>query len=474
MNRLLILDDDRAVLNWFAVLLKQTRRYDAVALNDSTRAFDAIASGNFDLVLLDMDMPVVSGMEVLRHIRQHHPDVETVVITGIGDVTLAVEAMKLGARDYLCKPVEADKLLACIDRALERPRAREAARRSRELVSKQGTKFPEALWGFVTQDRNLTRTLGEVERIAQSDNNVLIFGESGTGKELVARAIHRMGRRAAKPFVAVNAAAFASALFDSHFFGHERGAFTGADAGRQGFFEEADGGTLFLDEVGDIEPPVQSKLLRVLQSGEFFRLGSTRQRGADVRILTATNKDLEVEIAAGRFRRDLLYRLNTTSIVLTPLRERKGDIDLLAYYALEKHCVANGKAIKTIDEQVMAVLRGHVFPGNVRELDNIIAGAVVVEPGDSLSLASLPAALRKTAAAQEGAGALPMRKTLSDVEADYIRAVLEQTAGNRTWAARILGISRVGLIAKLKRLEIDIEPGGSHPARIERDGVEPT
>jgi DNA-binding NtrC family response regulator len=170
MNRLLILDDDRAVLNWFAVLLKQTRRYDAVALNDSTRAFDAIASGN--LVLLDMDMPVVSGMEVLRHIRQHHPDVETVVITGIGDVTLAVEAMKLGARDYLCKPVEADKLLTCIERALERPRAREMARRSRELVSKQGTKFPEALWGFVTQDRNLTRTLGEVERIARATSSL--------------------------------------------------------------------------------------------------------------------------------------------------------------------------------------------------------------------------------------------------------------------------------------------------------------
>jgi DNA-binding NtrC family response regulator len=474
MNRLLILDDDRAVLNWFTVLLKQTRRYEAVALNDSTRAFETLANGNFDLILLDMDMPVVSGMEVLRHVRQHHPDVEVVVITGIGDVTLAVEAMKLGARDYLCKPVEADRLLACIDRALERPRAREAARRSRELVTRQGSRFPEALRGFVTQDRNLARTLGEVEQIAQSDNNVLIVGESGTGKELVARAIHQLGRRALKPFVAVNAAAFASALFDSHFFGHERGAFTGADSGRQGFFEEADGGTLFLDEVGDIEPPVQSKLLRVLQSGEYFRLGSTRQRGADVRILTATNKDLDVEIAAGRFRRDLLYRLNTTSIVLPPLRERKGDIELLAHFVLEKHCAANGKTIKTIDEQVLGVLRGHVFPGNVRELENIIAGAVAVESGESLGMASLPPALRKVAATQEVRGPLPMRKTLSDVEADYIRAVLEQTAGNRTWAARILGISRVGLIAKLKRLEIDIEPGGGHSARTERDGAEST
>jgi two-component system response regulator HydG len=469
MNRVLILDDDGAVLNSFVVLLAQARCYDVVPLSDSSQAFQVIADGNFDLLLLDMDMPVVTGMEVLRHVREHFPAIEVVVITGIGDVALAVEAMKLGARDYLCKPVDAARLLECLDRALERPRAREAAQHHREVAGRQAARFPEALKGFVTQDRKLAQTLAEIEPIARSDNNVLIVGESGTGKELVARAIHQMGRRADKPFLTVNAAAFASALFDSHFFGHERGAFTGADGARHGIFEEADGGTLFLDEVGDIEAPVQSKLLRVLQSGEYFRLGSNQSRRADVRILTATNKDLEAEIAAGRFRRDLFHRLNTSSIFLPPLRERKADVELLATYFLDKHGAACGKEIRTISEPAMRLLRQHPFPGNVRELENVIAGAIVLETGDALGIASLPPYLRAAAERHEGQAGVHAHKTLLDVEAEYIRTVLLQVDGNRTWAARILGISRVGLIAKLKRLGIDIEPGGGHQASVRPD-----
>ena len=342
MSRILILDDDKAVLNYFEVLLAQARRFEVEALNDSTRAFDTLASREFELLLLDMDMPEVTGMEVLRHVRQHHPGIVVIVITGVGDVELAVEAMKLGAHDYLCKPVDSGRLIACIDRALERTRMREELR-AIEAQRGPGLRLGEALKDFVTQDRKLLQTLASVEHIAHSDNNVLICGESGTGKELVARAIHQLGRRADKPFVAVNAAAFASALFDSHFFGHERGAFTGAESAKQGIFEEADGGTLLLDEIGEIELPVQSKLLRVLQSGEYFRLGSTRQRGADVRIIAATNKDLDAAIAEGRFRADLYYRLNISSVFLPPLRERKGDVALLSCYFLDRYCQANGK-----------------------------------------------------------------------------------------------------------------------------------
>jgi DNA-binding NtrC family response regulator len=457
MSRILILDDDKAVLNCFEVLLAQARRFEVEALSDSTRAFDTLASREFELLLLDMDMPVVTGMEVLRHIRSHHPGIVVIVITGVGDVELAVEAMKLGAHDYLCKPVDSGRLVACIDRALERTRMREELR-AIEAQQGPGLRFGEALKDFVTQDRKLLKTLADVEHIAHSDNNVLICGESGTGKELVARAIHQLGRRADKPFVAVNAAAFASALFDSHFFGHERGAFTGAESAKQGIFEEADGGTLLLDEIGEIEFPVQSKLLRVLQSGEYFRLGSTRQRGADVRIIAATNKDLTAAIAEGRFRADLYYRLNISSVSLPPLRVRKGDVALLSYFFLDRYSQANGKNIESISEPVMELLEGYGFPGNVRELENVIASAVVLESGATLSLHAMPPYLLKAARDHGSDAPRHVGKALAEIEAEHIRVVMEHTSGNRTAAARILGISRVGLLGKLKRLGIDVDP----------------
>ncbi len=463
MSRILILDDDKAVLNYFVVLLAQARRFEVEALNDSRSAFETLAARPFDLILLDMDMPDVTGMEVLRHVRQHHPATTVIVITGVGDVELAVEAMKLGAHDYLCKPVDSARLVACIDRALERTRMREELR-ALEAQRGKGLRAGEALEGFVTQDRKLLQTLATVEQIAQSENHVLVSGESGTGKELVARAIHQLGRRADRPFVAVNAAAFASALFDSHFFGHERGAFTGADVARQGILEEADGGTLFLDEIGDMELPVQSKLLRVLQGGDYFRLGSTKQRRADVRIIAATNKDIDAAVAAGRFRADLYYRLNVSSVFLPPLRARKGDVELLSYYFLDRHCAASGKKIQAIAEPVMELLDGYAFPGNLRELENIIAGAVVLETSDTLGLHALPAYLLKAVADHGSRVPRHVRKALADVEAEHIRAVMEHTSGNRTAAARILGISRVGLLAKLKRLGIGVDPAAGSAA----------
>ena len=457
MNRILILDDDRAVLNCFETLLAQTGRYETEVLADSTQAADRIATGRFDLVLLDMDMPVVHGMEVLRHVRGHHPDVAVVVITGVGDVELAVESMKLGAIDYLCKPVNNERLVACLDRALE------GSRRRGELHQLQdggtaGPRFRKAFKDFVTQDKALMRTLGDVERIALSNNSVLIRGESGTGKELVARAVHQLGTRAGKPFIPVNAAAFASSLFEAQFFGHERGAFTGADAARPGIFEEADGGTLFLDEISDVELSVQGKLLRALQSGEYYRLGSTRKRDADVRLISATNKDLEREIEAGRFRGDLYYRISISTIFVPPLRERRGDVELLAYFFLDRYCRQNGKTIQSISEPVMEVLESYDFPGNLRELENVIAGAVVLEPGPVLGLSSLPAHLRAAATRTEARVPRDMRKTLADLEDEHIRAVMSYTSGNRSAAARLLGISRVGLLAKLKRLGIQAEP----------------
>ncbi len=464
MNRILIVDDDKAVLNYFQVLLAQAQRFEVETLNESPRAFETLAARNFDLLLLDMDMPQVTGIEVLRHVRQHHPALVVVVITGVGDVELAVEAMKLGAHDYLCKPVDPGRLVASVDRALEQTRAR-AELRAIDAQRGAPTRPGGALEGFITRDRTLLQTLATLEQIAQSDNSVLVSGETGTGKELVARAIHRLSRRADGPFVAVNAAAFASALFDAHFFGHERGAFTGAESAKKGIFEEADGGTLLLDEIGEMELPVQSKLLRVLQSGEYFRLGSTRQRGADVRIIAATNKDLAAAIAEGRFRADLYYRLNVNSVTLPPLRERKGDVALLAHHFLERSCRASGKTITSIAEPVMELLDGYAFPGNLRELANVIAGAVALETGEVLGLHAMPPHLLKAAVDPRSGAPSHVSKALADIEAEHIRAVMEHTSGNRSAAARILGISRVGLIAKLKRLGLG--PARDEAARLE-------
>jgi len=455
MNRVLVIDDDVAVLNYFMILLAQTQLYEVQVLSDSTRAFDVIDSGEFDAVLLDMDMPVVHGREVLAYVKEKHPGTEVIVITGVEDVQLAVESMKAGAYDYLCKPVEDNRLLIILERALERSHLRGEITKLRDQVNLEGLRHKDAFKSIITQNKGFLRVLQRVDQIAESENYVLIWGESGTGKELVARAIHQISRRKDKPFLAVNAGTFASELFSSEFFGHERGAFTGAIQSKAGFFEKADGGTLVLDEIGELELPVQSKLLRVLQEGEYFRVGSTEMRGSDVRIIACTNKDLADEIDKGRFRRDLYYRLNICSVFLPPLRDREGDIELLANCFLEKHNKTNNKSISLIEQDVIDLLDLYDFPGNVRELDNIIAEAAVVETGRTLTRRSLPRyVLNAVNTSRTVSVPASERKTLNEVEAAHIQNTLKLTEGNRTAAAEILGISRVSLISKIKRYGI--------------------
>jgi DNA-binding NtrC family response regulator len=462
MNRVLVIDDDVAVLNYFMILLTQTQRYQVSVLSDSTKAFELIDTGGFDAILLDMDMPVVHGQEVLDHVKEKHPGVEVIVITGVEDVQLAVDSMKAGAYDYLCKPIDENRLLLVLERALERLQLRGEISKLRDQVSLDGIRHKDAFRSIITQNKSFLRVLQRVDQIAESENYVLIWGESGTGKELVARAVHQISRRRDRPFIAVNAGTFASELFSSEFFGHERGAFSGAVQSKAGFFEKADGGTLVLDEIGELELPVQSKLLRVLQEGEYFRVGSTEKRGSDVRIIACTNKDLADEIENGRFRRDLYYRLNICSVFLPPLRDREGDIELLAGCFLEKHNHTNNKSISLIEQDVLDLLEMYDYPGNVRELDNIIAEAVVVETGRTLTRRSLPRYLLNAVGNMQAASISPSeRKSLSEVEAEHIRHMLELTAGNRTAAAEILGISRVSLISKIKRYGIDIKPASS-------------
>lgn len=321
MDKVIVIDDDQAVLNYLNIFLLQAGTFEVTTLSDSTKAYDALKNGVYDLLLLDMDMPEITGLDILKKIHEEDIDIQTIVLTGVEDIELAVSAMKLGALEYLTKPVDVDRLLNLMRSALEQRRL------SKDMESESKTaanlRFKEAFKEVITQDTKMNEIFIMIEKMALTDNSVLIWGESGTGKELIARAIHKISKRSGERFVAVNAGAFANELFASEFFGYNQGAFTGATSNKKGFLEEADKGTLFLDEIGELALPTQVKLLRVLQEGEFFRLGSTKNQKVDVRIIAATNKNLQEEMRLGNFRKDLFYRLNINSVYLPPLRERK-------------------------------------------------------------------------------------------------------------------------------------------------------
>ena len=454
MKKILAIDDDQAVLNYLNIMLLQTGAYHVTTLVNSSKAFHELKNNNYDLLLLDMDMPEVNGLEILKHIKEKNIDVETIVLTGVEDVELAVSAMKLGAFDYLTKPVDNDQLLKIIAAVLENRRTR------RETTSEtpftiEHLKYKDAFKDIITQNEDMIKMFQMVEKIAQSDNSILIWGESGSGKELIAKAIHRISKRRGENFVAVNAGTFANELFSSEFFGHNKGAFTGAIAAKKGFLEEADRGTLFLDEIGELALPIQVKLLRVLQEGEFFRLGSTKHQKVDVRIIAATNKDLLAEMKKGNFRKDLFFRLNMSSVYLFPLRERKGDIPLLCQHFLKKFNEQNQKNIQKISEPTMRLINQYDFPGNIRELMNVINSAVIIETGSELSKKSLPHYFLENSGLKDDWDIDFPLKTLSEIEKEQIKKVFLHTKGNKSKAAKILGISRVNLIAKIKKYQLE-------------------
>ncbi|MCU0235479.1 MAG: sigma-54 dependent transcriptional regulator [Acidobacteria bacterium] len=453
MKKILAIDDDQAVLNYLNILLLQTGAYKIATLVNSAKAFHELKASNYDLLLLDMDMPDVSGLDILRFIKEKGIDIETIVLTGVEDVELAVSAMKLGAFDYLTKPVDNDQLLKVITTVLETRKAR-GATAAEAHVSREQLQFREAFQDIITQNAEMIAMFQMVEKMAQPDNSILIWGESGTGKELIAKAIHRISRRRDENFVAVNAGTFANELFSSEFFGHDKGAFTGASAAKKGFLEAADRGTLFLDEIGELALPIQVKLLRVLQEGEFFRLGSTRNQKVDVRIIAATNKDLLSEMKKGNFRKDLFYRLNMSSVYLLPLRERKGDIPLLCQHFLAKYNEQNQKSIQKISDPALRLLNRYEYPGNVRELMNIINSAVIIESGTELHKKSLPHYFLESSAIQETTPSGRPLQTLNEMEKEQIRNVMAHTGGNKSQAAKILGISRVNLLAKIKKYQL--------------------
>jgi len=461
VNKILVVDDDVSVLNYLQVFFLQVNKYEVRCLSESGRAYQTIDEFHPDLLILDIDMPDVTGIDILTYLFERNARPEVLVLSGVEDIKLAVRAMKLGAYDYLTKPIDTDKLLITIDRALERRNLKTEISSLRQRLEAAGEAGPFAR--VVSRSPQMLEIFSRVEVVAPTDNAVLLWGESGTGKELLARALHQLSKRRDKPFVAVNAGVFAAELFASEFFGHAKGAFTGAVSDKAGFLEKSNGGTLFLDEIGELALPIQVKLLRVLQEGEYTQVGSTENRRVDVRVITATNKDLREEIERGNFRSDLFYRLNVCAIYVPPLRDRDDDIAFLAQYFVEKYGRLHNKPITGVSEDVHTLLGRYRFPGNVRELENIVNSAVLLEKSSELTRQSLPPyVVDATAKVKdhpfppgERASALAER-TVADVEREHIERVLRYTDGNRTAASRILGISRVTLISKIKQYKLEI------------------
>jgi two-component system response regulator HydG len=446
-NKILVVDDDAGHRSMLLTLLADWG-YRLDGAQDGESAVALCRSQPFDLVLMDVRMTGISGIEALKEIKLRQPDLPIVIMTAYSDVRAAVEAIKSGAYDYLTKPLDFDDLRQAMERALDHAALRHENRTLQEtLAASLDT------GDIISQSPTMRQMMQSLAAIAPSEATVLITGESGTGKELIARAIHNNSPRRKGPFIAVNCAALTESLLESELFGHERGAFTGAEGRRKGRFQSADKGTVFLDEIGEISAAMQSRLLRVIQEREIQPVGSDRTIKVDVRILGATHRDLAHDVEQGRFRQDLFYRLNVVGLHLPPLRERPEDIPLLAGHFLKKFAKKNHKHVKTFTPAAMRRLSMHAWPGNVRELENAVERAVVLLAGEYVEERDLPPALLSgpTEDAAPGGGTPGM--TLDDMERQAITAALETAGGNKSEAARRLGITRKTLHAKLQKYE---------------------
>jgi DNA-binding NtrC family response regulator len=445
-NKILIVDDEPFNLDVLEQELND-RGYSIERAADGAEALGKFESFHPDLVLLDYQMPGMNGIEVLKELRNRGNDAPVVMITAHGTIERAVEAMKEGAYDFVQKPFEPDHLALVVDKAMDR----ETLRREVEILSEEVSERHHLVIG---KSVKMNQAVDSAKKAAASKATVLLLGESGTGKELVARAIHGWSERREKPFVAINCVGLSKELLESELFGHEKGAFTGAHQQKKGKMELADGGTVFLDEVGDITPELQTKLLRFLQEREFERVGGTKPIRVDVRIIAATNRDLDGDVKQGRFREDLFYRLNVVPVNLPPLRERKEDIPDLAKFFLERFSKETKKNFSEITPDALQKLSAHDWPGNVRELGNVIERAVVLDYGPKLSLADLPS--RITGAAQaDPAAELSYHEAVDAARRELVRKALAQADGNRTEAAKILGLHKTHLFRLLKSLGID-------------------
>ena len=449
--KILIAEDEKTQRDLLEGFLKK-EGFSVETASNGRQAIEKIERDFFDIAFLDYKMPELDGLQTLHEIRKRFPDLPVVMMTAYGTVETAVASMKEGALDYLTKPIDLDELLLIIQKVLERSTL---IRENRELKARLQERytFQNIIYGSLKMEE----VMGLIARVAPSQATVLIRGESGTGKELIANAIHYASARSEKPFVKVSCSAIPETLLESELFGHEKGAFTGAIQKRIGRFEEADGGTLFLDEIGELSPGTQVKLLRVLQEREFQRLGSNLNLRTDVRIITATHRNLEEAMRKGPFREDLYYRLNVISIHLPPLRERREDIPLLIDHFLKKYSEINQKKIQDLSKEARTLLSRHPYPGNVRELENLIERAVVLCRGEVITTQDLPFHLQEGPSEKQwkvSGKTKTLPDSLEEIERDLIVKALHQHQGVQTRAAESLGISERVLRYKIKKYGI--------------------
>jgi two-component system response regulator HydG len=449
-TKILVVDDEPSHRQMLEAVLTADG-YEVQQANDGQEAINSVEERFYDLILMDVRMSRVSGIEALKKIKELSPGIPVIIMTAYASVSTAVDALKSGAYDYLTKPLDIEELKILVSKAL---RQRQLEQENVYLRERLGDRFDFSnIIGRSSAMRDLFETIALV---APTEATVLIAGESGTGKELIANAIHQNSPRTDRPFIKVNCAALPETLLESELFGHEKGAFTGALARKQGRFQLAHRGSIFLDEIGEMSPTTQTKILRVLQEREFEPLGSTQTVKVDTRVVTATNKNLEEEIQEGRFREDLYYRLNVVTLEVPPLRERREDISLLTDFFLKQYAEKNRRLIKGFTPRAMDLLMRHGWPGNVRELENAVERAVIMARGDVISQTELPDTLRKLEAEIEKATVdLTPGRSLKEMEREMILRTLEEIGGNRTRSAEILGISRRTLQLKLKEYGIN-------------------
>ncbi len=443
--KILVVDDEAPVREILKKGLSQMGGFSVEVARNGLEAIEKIENDVFDLVLTDMKMPGMDGLELLKTIKGTWPDMMVILITAYGSVETAVEAMKMGANDYITKPIDLNELSIHISKA---QRENLLFRENRLLRLEVRKKFE--FKNIIGKSRPMQEVFSLIEKVAPSNSTVIIYGGSGTGKELVAKAIHYNSSRADKPFIPFNCGAIPETLVESELFGHTKGAFTGAIQAKRGLFEEANGGTLFLDEISIILPSVQVKLLRVLQEKEVMKLGSAERTKIDVRMIAATNENLETNVRKGIFREDLFYRLHVFPILLPDLKDRKEDIPLLAYHFLDLYTKENQKQIKGISKEAMKLLLEYHWPGNVRELENAIERAVVMADQDYLTPKDFSKNLKEGAPDLIKKGVMD-RKSLEDIKAEYITEILKETGGNKKIAAEILKVNPRTLYRFTKR-----------------------
>ncbi len=450
---ILVVDDDPSHLTVLKTIIKSWG-YTVSSTDDGTHAVESVKERPFDLILMDVRMAQMSGIEALKKIKDYNPAIPILIMTAYSSVDSAVEALKAGAYDYLTKPLDFEVLKLTLERALEHTGLKEENKYLKDKLSAD-----YELKNIIGKSRSMKEMIDMLAMIAPSEATVLITGESGTGKELVAKSIHHNSNRKGHPLIVVNCAALTETLLESELFGHEKGAFTGADKRREGRFMKANRGTIFLDEIGETSPKMQAKLLRVIQEREIQRVGGEETLSVDVRILAATNRNLEADIIEGKFREDLYYRLNVVALNVPPLRDRQDDIPLLAQHFLAKYAEKNRKQVRDFSPLAMDMLLKYEWPGNVRELENTIERAVILLPGEHITEKELPSNITESYSKNrdwvEQPKPLAASRPLEEIEKEAILATLEASGGNKSETARRLRINRKTLHKKLKDYGID-------------------